>query len=359
MHRRNTLLASLISIGLLGGCTWSPDANVNGGGQAGGAGHIGGGGPGGSGVKVDAGGPTIDANCGVTTLGTTRQPPDLLLVFDKSGSMAEDPATGANCNPAATCPSKWNQAKTAINTALMNSTMVNWGLKLFSDPTGNGCVVNAGADVNIGANTAAAITTALGRTGPNGNTPTTLALQRGGDYLASLTDPNPKFMVLVTDGAPTCGPGGGNNPPDDANAIAMVTTQLNRGFGTFVVGLATTTDMQANTTLTSMSTNGGHPRTGTPNYYPAANTDELVTALASIGNLVRSCTFALSSAPPDPLAVKVQADGMTVPPSATDGWGYNQAMTSVILTGSYCQRVLDGTIMNVTVLFGCGINNIP
>jgi len=355
MHRRNTLLASLVSIGLLGGCTWSPDANINGGGQAGGAGHIGGGGPGGSGVKVDAGGPTLDSNCGVTTLGTTRLPPDLLLVFDKSGSMAEDPSTGNPCMPAATCPSKWNQATTAINMALSSSTMINWGLKLFSD-TGN-CNVAVGAQVNIGANTATQITAALGRTGPAGNTPTTLALRRGGDYLATLTDPNPKFMVLVTDGAPTCGNGGNNG--DDANAIAEVTTQLTRGFGTFVVGLATSNDMQANTTLTSMSMNGGHPRMGTPNYYVANNTAELVTALGSIGNLVRSCTFALSGAPPDPLAVKVQADGKTVPASATDGWGYNPQMTSVILTGSYCQGVLDGTIMNVTVLFGCGINNIP
>ena len=103
-----------------------------------------------------------------------------------------------------------------------------------------------------------------------------------------------------------------------------------------MVGLATSNDAQANMTLTSMSTNGGHPRAGTPNYYLANNTDELVAALATITGQVRSCTFALSGMPPDPLAVKVQADGKTVPASATDGWGYNPQMTSVILTGSYC-----------------------
>jgi len=211
--------------------------------------------------------------------------------------------------------------------------------------------------VNIGANTTAAITNALNRTNPAGNTPTTLALQRGGDYLATLTDNNPKFMVLVTDGAPTCGNAQGGG--DDANAIAMVSTQLTRGFGTFVVGLATSNDAQATMTLTSMSANGGHPRPGSPNYYLANNTDELVAALATITGQVRSCTFQLSGAPPDPLNVKVQADNVTVPPSATDGWGYNPSMTSVILTGTYCSRVLDGTITNVTVLFGCGITGIP
>ena len=107
MHRRNTLLASLVSIGLLGGCTWSPDANLNGGGRGGNAGHISNpNGVGGTGVAVDARDPTLDSNCGVTTLGTTRLPPDLLLVFDKSGSMAQDPTTGQNCMPAATCPSR-------------------------------------------------------------------------------------------------------------------------------------------------------------------------------------------------------------------------------------------------------------
>jgi len=356
MHRMNTLLASFVSIGLMVGCTWSPEANINGGGPGGNTGGGNHGGPGGTGVTVDAGGPTLDSNCGITTLGTMRLPPDLLLVFDKSGSMTQDPATGQNCMPAATCPSKWNQATAAINMALMNSTMINWGLKLFSD-TGN-CNVAVGAQVNIGPNTSGAITAALGRTGPAGNTPTTLAVRRGGDYLATLTDNNPKFMVLVTDGAPTCANGNGNGA-DDAAAIAEVTTQLNRGFGTFVVGLATSSDAQANMTLTSMSTNGGHPRTGTPNYFVANNTADLVAALGNITGQVRSCTFQLSGAPPDPTMVKVQADGVTVPTSATDGWGYNPSMTAVILTGSYCQHVLDGTIMNVTVLFGCGITGIP
>ena len=145
------------------------------GGQAGAwAGHNGGGARAARGVKVDAGGPTLDSNCGVTTLGTTRLPPDLLLVFDKSGSMAEDPATGNNCNPAATCPSKWNQAKTAINTAL-DEPHVDGQLGPQALLGHGQLYVAAGAQVNIGANTAAAITDALGRTDPAGNTPTTLA----------------------------------------------------------------------------------------------------------------------------------------------------------------------------------------
>ena len=65
----------------------------------------------------------------------------------------------------------------------------------------------------------------------------------------------------------------------------MVTTQLNRGFGTFVVGLATSNDAQATMTLTLDVGERWPPARGTPNYYLANNTDELVAALATISRL--------------------------------------------------------------------------
>ena len=218
MHRTRAVLATLVALGsvvCVGACSWSPPPNINAEIGGGGNGGNGGGsrrssGTGGrTGVTVDAAPPipTMDANCGSTRNPTTRQPPDLLLVFDRSGSMAEDPATGQSCMPAATCPSKWNQATAAVNMAVANSqTTIRWGLKLFST-NGNNCNVNAGVQVNIGLNSANAIAGALAGAGPAGATPTTLAMTRAGDYLAGLTTPNPRFIVLVTDGQPTCGGG--------------------------------------------------------------------------------------------------------------------------------------------------------
>jgi hypothetical protein len=84
-----------------------------------------------------------------------------------------------------------------------------------------------------------------------------------------------------------------------------------------------------------------------------------VNALESIGSLAGSCTFALSSAPPDPLAIKVQADGVSVAPSASNGWSYDPAMTSITLTGTTCAGVMNDTIQNVVVLFGCGLPGGP
>jgi hypothetical protein len=367
---RTCALASLIgftSVGLVDACTWSPPPNLNS--QVGGNGGITTSGTGGFGERRDAGAggtgvafdtapppPTPDSNCGASRNPTMRQPPDLLLVFDRSASMSADPATGRNCTPAATCPSKWNQATAAVNMAVANSqTMIRWGLKLFTS-NGNGCTVTPGVQVGIALDSAPAIATALAGAGPGGSTPTTTAMTLAGDYLASLTTPNPRFIVLVTDGQPNCA--GGNGGGDDSPAaIAAVAAQAARGYGTFVIGVATANDAMATATLTSMSTAGMHARPGTPNYYVVNNTAELVTALESIGTQVASCTFMLTSAPPDPANVVVVGDGNVIPKATlpTDnGWLYGPGMTSVTLTGTFCQQVQSNTVKDVEVLFGCG-----
>ena len=391
MRRKNALHASLATVMTLGslalmggggsGCSWSPAQNLNaelpGSGGSGttsdGAAGQRNTGSGGTGIVVDSAAPppTLDANCGSSRNPTFRLPPDLLLVFDRSGSMLADPATGRNCTPAATCPSKWNQATAAVNTAVASSqTTIRWGLKLFSSAgnggagnggAGNGCVVTPGAEVPIGIDNAPAIATALAGT-PNGSTPTTMAMTLAGDYLASLTTPNRRFIVLVTDGQPTCANANGNGD-DSPAAIAAVAAQAARGYETFVIGVATANDAMATTTLTAMSSAGLHPRAGTPNYYVVNNTDELVAALGNIGTQVASCTFNLTSQPPDVNNVVVVADGKTVPKAVLptdDGWTYGTGMTSVTLGGSYCQDVLNNVVMNVEVLFGCGgITPIP
>ena len=365
-------LVGLIGLGLVAGCTWAQPKNIALDAAGGGPGSVGGAGgsrsigsgAGGTGVTVDAAPatPTMDANCGATRNTAMRVPPDLLLVFDRSGSMAEDPGTGDNCTPAATCPSKWNQATAAVDTAVAGSqTTIRWGLKFFSS-NGNGCMVDPGVRVGTGFYTVPAIATALAGAKPSGSTPTTLAMTLAGDYLATLTTPNPRFIVLVTDGQPTCA-GGDGDGDDSTAAVAAVATQVARGYGTFVIGVATASDAKATATLTQMSSAGMHPRPGTPNYYVVNNTAELVAALGSIGAQVGSCTFNLTSAPPDPSNVVVVADGKIVPKAAlpTDnGWTYGAAMTSVTLTGTYCQDVMNGVTTNVEALFGCGgITPIP
>lgn len=305
-----------------------------------------------SGTTDDATGSDADASC-LTNHAGTHRPVDVLLLLDRSGSMAQDPATGMLCQPQATCPSKWNQAAAAVGQAAMNTeSWVRWGLMMFQSPGTTACLVNAAPQVAIAPMNAMTISNAFNATAPAGNTPTTAALGRAGDYLSTLTTPYQRFIVLVTDGAPTCAAANPNGA-DDPAAIAAVTTQASRGFGTFVVGIATAQDAQATATLTAMSTAGMHPRAGTPNYYLANNTAELVAALDSITSQVNSCTFSLDAIPPAPANVTVTGDGNIIPRNDTNGWIYEPDMLSITLTGTYCQQVMTGALQNVVATFGC------
>jgi len=298
----------------------------------------------------DAGG-TVDAICPVTHQGT-RVSSDLLLVFDRSGSMQEDPSTGQICAPQGTCPSKWNQAVAAIGQVVTSTqATIRWGLKLFQTGT-VACTVTAGVQVPIAPMNAQAITNALALTAPLGSTPTTAAIGRAGDYLSTLTTPNPRYLLLVTDGQPTCAALNAN-AADDPAAIAEVANQAQRGFGTFVVGIATAGNTGADATLSLMSTNGLHPRAGTPNFYRVNDLAELAAALESIAALVGSCTFALDSVPPHPANVTVRSAGNVIPPSDIAGWVYAPGMDAIVLTGAYCDQVMSGAIQSIAAIFGC------
>jgi hypothetical protein len=48
-----------------------------------------------------------------------------------------------------------------------------------------------------------------------------------------------------------------------------------------------------------------------------------------------------------------------VPISDTDGWQYLPGYEAIQFTGSYCDLVLQGTLVNPRMLFGCASQPIP
>ena len=306
-------------------------------------------------MRVDGGGsssPSTDANCGQQTYGTNRVPPDLLIVLDKSGSMDHD-ANDKSCSTAG-C-SKWSAMTAAINQVVMQTQgTIRWGLKFFPDPNDNQCGVNAGVSVGVGPNNAAAIAGAIGGVSPGGRTPTRTAETNGGAYLKGLTDTNPKFILLATDGLPNCMPNATDNTTSDATgAVQSVMSVAATGIPTYVVGVGNVTDAQS--TLTSMAIAGGVPQAAAPRYYPVASTSDLVSVLTSIGMQITSCTFSLGGVPPDPSNIAVLAGGAQVPKdtSHTQGWDYTAGMASIQLYGSYCTNVMNMTTTDVHTIFGC------
>jgi hypothetical protein len=246
-------------------------------------------------------------------------------------------------------------------------TTVNWGLKLFG--SNNGCTVTAPPEVPVAAMNSTPVANRIGMTMPGSSTPTRAAIQAAQTYLTGLTDPNTKFILVATDGSPNCPANctGGAcmttpNPTEEQAVVDAITAANTAGFKTFVVGIATASDADADMTLTNMANAGGVPRAGqTPPYYPIASQAELVTALGQIITVAGSCTFQVPNPPTNDGTtsrgdIAVKGDGTIIPQDANNGWTYSNAnMTSVDLHGSACDAVKAGTVSMVSIVFHCHV----
>jgi hypothetical protein len=267
--------------------------------------------------------------------------------------MADDSA-GLSCAGGCGASSKWSQVSTAIeDTVTATQATVNWGLKLFGND--DACGMTAGATVNVASGNGATIRAAFASASPGGNTPTESAIDSAVAYMKTLTDSNPKFLLLATDGLPNCPPGGAGAMADDSlGAEAALTRARNAGFDTFVVGIATTGDATA--TLDQMALNGGLPQPGgTTPYYAVSDTASLETALMTISDLVQ-CTFAV----PSPvgganlgISVKTSNGNLRIPQDPTSGWSFSSDMQSVILNGSTCTGITSGAYQGVFFVYTC------
>jgi hypothetical protein len=377
-------LAIVVAV-TLGGCSFSPEKK----GGAGGYGNNGVGGHpdlqgiGGSG-NLSTGGTGNEAqldggNCGVLDRPLVMLPPDVLIVLDRSGSMDNDITdkgcstmdggvgmTTGNCG----LNSKWGIMTPAIKSVVSaTENDVNWGLKFFANAGDSACGVDTRAAVNIAAMNATNVNNAImmqtntaGGISGGSRTPTRAAITNASTYLRGLTDPNPKFILLATDGQPNC-PANGNTGNDDSPAaIAAVQTAYQNGIPTFVVGIATTGMGMADATLTSMAMAGGYPQAGSPAYYSVDSQQALTDALNAIVTKVGgSCLFALGATPTNNGStshdkISVFADGNMVTKDTTHagGWDYSDpSHNSIQLYGQLCQDVMSGQVKVVNVVYQC------
>jgi hypothetical protein len=289
--------------------------------------------------------PTGDANCGTQTSGTSRQPADVLLVLDRSGSMTNSTSADSNCAAGSTtCSARWPALTSAVNATLTSTaSSINWGLKLFSS-TGNACGVNNGVEIAISATSVPAINTLIGTTKPGGNTPTAQAITAATAYLKTLTDTNSKYILLATDGEPNCAPGN-NTTPNVQATVDAITAAKNAGFLVYVIGIG---PQAALTNLQSFAVAGG-----TTNYFPATSPQALADAFTTISTAVTTCTFALAQTPPDPTNIAVYLDGNLLTKDDPNGWSFGGNSQTVVIGGTSCDAITAGTATKVQVLFGC------
>jgi hypothetical protein len=288
--------------------------------------------------------------CGFQKHQLDRVPPELLLVFDRSGSMAT-PVRGGTAT-------RWEETTAAVTDVLRQTDgSIRWGLKNF--PTPSGCKVLPDIEVPIGPMSAAvadAIAASLPSKEGGSGTPTGLAMQIATDYLRSRATINPKYLVLATDGEPACF--GMDEVMYRRAAVDAIAAAHAAGFPTFVIGIATA-GTDADIILDAMARAGGRSRAGAPLYYPVASKQSLVEALGQITRVVATCDFPLTSTPPSPNDVAVNVDGTRVlrDPTRMNGWVYSPDGKVVVLHGAICDLVKAGKAKDVDIIFGCP--NVP
>ena len=306
-------------------------------GTGGGAGTGGGTGPGGGGVA-----PVCEQSQPITV--TRPDPPDLLLVMDRSGSMGDPIVEGSGG------PSKLNVMRDALKTVVAaKEDTVLFGLAPFPALGGGGCspgTINADPDVNNAAN----ISGRLDGVNAGGGTPVASTMKQVETYFAMRpVNPAGRYVLLATDGEPTCLNNSGRTSDVD-NATAAIKAVADAGVKVYILGFGNGVN---GATQQGFATAGG---TSTP--YSANSPEELRAALDAITGAVQvpPCTMSLQGSVANPDLLRVEFDAQEVPrdPAQQVGWDYDAAGNSITFYGTSCDTLQSGDIQNVAVDYGCG-----
>jgi len=285
---------------------------------------------------VDAGPPL----CDVVQLVASPQLPDMMIVLDRSSSMEE----GGRWRPSVS-------ALRRLTTKLENS--VRFGLTLFPGTAriGNasgGLLCTPGEiSVPIAARNAARIARTLNRTRPSGGTPTSDTLRKLQDSYAVAdvapdSEAHAKYVLLVTDGAPTCPAGSGTETtqPDTDAANEAIEALRDQHVRTYVIGYDTTGpgNELLESALDGFAARGG---TGDEKHRPVEDEASLLSEFEKIASSITSCDFSLDRAPTSADYVLVKLDGEQLNLGAADGWRLVGERT-IQLTGAACERFREG-----------------
>lgn len=293
----------------------------------------------------------IGGACGGDEFSTTRLPPNMMILLDRSGSM--DGAMGG--------ATRWDVAKDAVRQVTEEyDDEIRFGLATFSACLPGGC--SAGTIVvPLAERNAATVNGFLaplaGRGSDTGTPPDYLCdsgdpeTSTGRSLLAlvgepTLQDPErSNTVLLVTDGGESgeCTDGGASSGPTGAAALLGQSVPVE----TYVVGFST--DVPAGA-LTEVAVAGGTER-----YYPADDAGGLLSALSEIAAHVASCDFRVDADVEDPALIHVyfNDDPAGVAPDAGNGWTYDETSGRMTFHGAACDRILAGEVTDIDVVYDC------
>jgi hypothetical protein len=307
--------------------------------------------------------------CGLQSFALERKPAEVLLVLDRSASMKDPPEGATSTTP------KWDLVLPAVKQVIMDSnTALSWGMKTFPEGEGLECIaasVTSKIDVAMAPMNATNVVNAINMTTDDGNgTPTGDAINAAVTYLKSLTSTNPKYILLATDGEPSCAGTAKGQETARPYAVAAVRAAATAGIHTFVVGVATT-KTAAKMVLNEMADAGLEPRNDprplADHFYLGTTQAELAQALSIITGSVTNCIFPLNPPPPvlnnpNKLGVYVTGSMTKIPydPTMTNGWSYVDAANSAVrVYGEWCETIRGAGANMVQIIFGCVDIDVP
>ena len=306
--------------------------------------------------------------CGEDEFNVGRVIPDMLILLDRSRSMTMSE------------PPLWNVIRDALVTVTSATDDGIWfGLMSFPNSippdeclrSSNQCSAPTDALVPVGLGTSGEIERTLDDMDTCGATPTAMSLQGAHQYLRSLADDHPKYILLATDGAPNCNTSldgdtcrctTGNCRRDneycldDARTYTVLDEACADGISTFVLGMGGASEWVD--VLEQMADHGC-----TDTYYAAQDPEQIQEALDEITGSIVTCQYEVNCADIlDTSKVNYYFDGEVVPrdTSHENGWDWIDPCDSTSDTrgaieffGSHCESIMNREVGTISATYGC------
>lgn len=297
----------------------------------------------GGGPKFDVGnqGGTEGSECELLSFMAEAEPPEIMFVLDKSGSMDFNMWLFNNVNT-----NRWDSLYQTVDAVLTQyEDKADFGAELYPTRNAVGGECNADNPVTMAVaplnrDEILGAIPQLGET-VEGQTPMGFGVTHALDHLAAIKNTKRQAMILVADGGVTTSC---NGPNTSAQIEALLAAAAAQELYTYVVGIdADTASLVSQLNLLAVA--GGQPLVGAEQFYNAQDGNALLTKMGEIVEGVLSCSVTLDPPPDFPDLTEVEIDGMIWPKVADcnteDGWIYSNPFDEITLCGMACQELKD------------------
>jgi hypothetical protein len=264
---------------------------------------------------------------------------------------------GSNPSPSI---DKWTPTVEAFKQLTrQHQAQLSFGLTIFpgvgANATGTDLCAPGSELVAPATQSATAIAQALDATHPTGATPTEAALSgvlERAQARAAAPAP-PRYALLVTDGQSTCPNARGNtiNPEalalDHALTLQALDALRAAHIATYVFAYEASIDPSLASALKEYAMHGG-----TGDYRPVRDAAGLVAQFASIAAAWTECSYQLEARPSDPEQLLVTLDRQRIDMDAVDGWSLDGTL-NLTLHGRSCTKLQDGASHVLAVTATC------